>query len=396
MISFEQALQTVLGNAVPTGAERVALGDSLNRVLAEEIRSDMDMPPFDKSAVDGFACRMADLKTPSGEAAWLEVTDTIPAGKEPKSEVGPGQCARIMTGAMVPAGADCVIMVEETEEDDRARIRFTRDRTAVNICYRAEDILAGEVVLTPGMVITPAHIAVLASVGAVNPLAARLPRVAVIATGNELVEPEVKPGPSSIRNSNAAQLQAQLKQVPATPLYLGIADDDQPALRAIIGEALTCSDVILLSGGVSMGDFDYVPGILDESGFTQLFKSVAIQPGRPTLFGRKENQFVFGLPGNPVSSFVLFELMVKPFLMKMMGAELMDPAIRLPMGVDFKRKKSGRKSLLPVVIRQGEIFPVEYHGSAHINAYTVANATITIAIGITEVRKGEMVDVRPL
>jgi molybdopterin molybdotransferase len=396
MISFEDALDIALGHAVATGNEVVSLQDALHRTLTEDILSDTHLPPFDKSAVDGFACRMADLRNGAGEPLPLRIVETIPAGKNPEKNIEPGQCARIMTGAMVPEGADCVIMVEDTELVDDETVRFMREKTAANICYRAEDVWAGDVVLPIGTTIRPAHIAVLASVGAVAPMVAKLPRVAIISTGDELVEPGEIPGPSCIRNSNAAQLEAQLREVPAIPLYMGIARDDEQSLREVIGRALKSCDVLILSGGVSMGDYDYVPAVLAKAGFELLFKSIAIQPGRPTVFGRRRNQFVFGLPGNPVSSFVLFELLVKPFLRKMTGATEPPIVLRLPMGIDFKRKKSSRKSLIPVVIRQGEVFPVEYHGSAHIQAYTMANATMTIEIGITEIRKGESVDVRPL
>ncbi len=410
MILFEDALKTVLSQAggiknfmSRDGGERVALSDSIVRILAEDIFSDMDMPPFDKSAVDGYACRMPVVGVVGGVGAQnfvplpvVKVVEIIPAGKTPEKTIGPNECSKIMTGAMVPKGADCIVMVEDTEVAGENVIRITRDQTAKNICYRAEDIRSGDLVLEKGLKINPAHIAVMAGVGDINPLVAKLPRVGIISTGDELVEPSLTPGIAQIRNSNGWQLEAQVKSVPALPFYLGIAPDEGPELRNIIGLALANYDVVLLTGGVSMGDFDNVPEILHEAGVEILFKKIAIQPGKPTVFGRKGNTFIFGLPGNPVSSFVLFEIMVKPFLRRMMGNQEPPLELIVPMGIDFSRRKPDRKSMIPVIIRNGEVYPIEYHGSAHINAYTKANAILIMEIGTTAIHKGEQVHVRPI
>ncbi|GAI98070.1 unnamed protein product, partial [marine sediment metagenome] len=195
-LKFEKAYEIVIGSACRLGVERVAISDNsaLNRVLAEAVVSDIDMPPFNKSAMDGFACRRADL------ANELAITETIPAGSLPTKAIGPGQCARIMTGAVVPEGADCVIMVEYTENSGANRIRFTGTHTTDNICLKAEDIKKGDVVLQPGQIIKAQHIAVLASSGCVKPLVSLQPRVGIIATGDELVEPDKQPTACQIRN----------------------------------------------------------------------------------------------------------------------------------------------------------------------------------------------------
>jgi len=391
MVLFEKALEIVLGQDFKQETERVPFQEALHRVLAEDIFADMDMPPFDKSAVDGYACRIADIAS-----APLTMIETIPAGKIPKKPVGPGQCSKIMTGAMLPEGADCVVMVEDTKTSAENSVIITSEKTARNICYKAEDIRKGDRVLEKGTLSRPAQIAILASVGAVHPLVAALPRVTVISTGDELVEPDGIPGRSKIRNSNAYQLLAQIREIPAKGIYCGIASDTPESLSEIIASAFSNSDVVILTGGVSMGEFDYVPAVMKELDVEILFKSIAIQPGRPTVFGKKGNQFIFGLPGNPVSSFVLFEIMVKPFLLKMMGNNDIPVLFRLPMGINYSRKKSGRKSLLPVEIRDGKVFPVEYHGSAHIYSYTRAKGVISVKIGNSEIREGEYVDVRPI
>jgi molybdopterin molybdotransferase len=420
MVLFEDALKTVLSQEFIIEGERVALSDSVGRILAEDIFSDMDMPPFDKSAVDGYAFRIQDIQLSVGNftgtqnfvgvqnvaggenvtgaqnVVALQIIETIPAGKNPEKTIGHLECSKIMTGAMVPSGADSVVMVEDTELVSDNMVRFTGKNTAKNICYRGEDIRVGDRVLQKGLQINPAHVAVLAGVGAINPFVAKLPRVGIISTGDELVEPGVTPGLAQIRNSNALQLEVQIKTVPAQPSYYGIVSDEGYDLRKIIDLALANNDVVLLTGGVSMGEFDFVPTVMQEAGIEILFKSIAIQPGKPTVFGRRNKTCIFGLPGNPVSSYVLFEVMVKPFLRRMMGYTMEPLELKLPMGVDFSRLKSARKSMIPVIMRDGTVFPVEYHGSAHINAYTIANGIMVMGIGTTTINKGEQVNVRPL
>ncbi len=392
MISFEEASAIVLGQSMSLREERVSLSESPGRVLAEDIFTDIDFPPFNKSAVDGFACRMDDLAHPGD----FRIVETIAAGKIPRKAIGRHECSKIMTGAMVPEGAGCVVMVEDSEMTGDGRVRFTNTPVSPNVCYRGEDLRAGDLVLEKGLKIKASHVAVLAGVGAAHPMVAALPRVAIISTGDELVEPSVKPGMSQIRNSNGWQLEAQLRVLPALAFNLGIARDEGTSLRHIIDLGLLDHDVVLLTGGVSMGEFDHVPGILKEAGVEILFEKVAIQPGKPTVFGRKGNTFVFGLPGNPVSSFVLFEILVKPFLNRMMGHTEQPVVFQLPMGVDYTRRRSDRKSMIPVVIRDGAVYPVEYHGSAHINAYTKAGGIMVVETGTTRITRGEQVHVRPL
>ena len=389
MITFEEALNLVLDSAIETNVENVDMINSLNRVLAEDIFSDIDMPPFDKSAVDGYACKKADINNE------LELIEVIPAGKKPDKDIQSGQCSKIMTGAMLPIGADCVVMVEDTVSSDK-RVKFVKETTSINICYKAEDIKKGALVLNKGIIIKPQDIAVMASVGAVNPKVSCQPKIGIISTGDELVEPSVIPEISQIRNSNAWQLIAQVQKAGAYANYEGIAKDDKESTYNKIASAFSDNDIVLLTGGVSMGDFDYVPEILNEMGVNILFKSIAVQPGRPTVFGLKDNKYIFGLPGNPVSSFVQFEMLAKPLILKMMGCIEEIPVLNLPMGIDYRRKKTERKAFIPVNIKDGLIFPVQYHGSAHIHAYAFANGLIWMEKGQSELRKGEAVNVRQL
>lgn len=392
MIRFEEALEIALSYAGLIEPETVEFTESLGRILAEDVVSDMDMPPYDKSAMDGYACRRGDLYNE------LEVLEVIAAGDVPEFEIGSNQCSKIMTGAMMPKGADCVIMVEHTRETAKGLIEFTAEKTADNICFKAEDIKKGEKVLPKGLLIKPQHIAVLASVGCVNPLVCRKAKVGILSTGDELVEPQFKPGPGEIRNSNAWQLMTQARTIKVEPHYFGIAPDEEKQTLALIKKALTTCDVILLTGGISMGDYDFVPSVLKEAGFTFHFKSLAVQPGRPTLFGTTaEGKTCFGLPGNPVSSFNQFELLVKPLLYKMMGHDYKPRIVKLPLAVDYRRKKSERLSFIPVMLHEdGSVSPVEYHGSAHINALNLAFGLMSVPIGVAEIKKGEPADVRPL
>lgn len=391
MIRFEEAREIILSNVILTGTERVDFNQALNRVLAEDVFSDVDMPPFDKAAVDGYACRREDL------GRELEVLEVIPAGTTPTKAIGQGQCTKLMTGAMVPEGADTVIMVEQTEEINPGLIRFSGPKTSSNIAQKAEDVKKGDLVLQKGTLILPQHIAILASVGCVEPLVSRQPRVAILSTGDELVEPALTPGAGQIRNSNGFQLIAQVRSAHCIPNYMGIIPDDEEATDRAISQALVENDLVLLTGGVSMGDFDFVPKIMRKNGVNILFQKVAVKPGKPTVFGKTNQTYIFGLPGNPVSSFINFEVFAKPLLYRMMGRDWQPGELSLKMGVDFHRKKADRLEFLPVINDEtGTVTPVSYHGSAHIHAMVLANGIMSIPAGIHEIKKGAPVNVRPV
>jgi molybdopterin molybdotransferase len=391
MITLQEARRIVLENAVLLQPERIDFTQSLHRVLAEDLFCDADIPAFTRSAVDGYACKREDINTE------LEIIEIIPAGKVPENIINSGQCSKIMTGGMLPDGADCVIMVEDTEEVGNDRIRFTGRDTETNIRYKAEEVKAGECILKKGKFIRPQEIAAMAVAGYTFPLVIRKVRVGVISTGDELVEPFQKPGLSQIRNSNGYQLISQSVDAGAEPEYLGISSDDESSIHQVIEQALAGNDLILISGGVSMGDFDIVPGILEKTGFKLQFKSIAIQPGRPTIFGTRDSKYAFGLPGNPVSSFVIFELLVKPLVFKLMGKEHDPPKLKLPLSGGFKRKRAGCEKWIPVNITDSTIaIPVFYQGSSHIHALTDAQGLSCIPIGVYEIKPGEIIDVRPI
>ena len=391
MIPFETAFEIVMDSARPLGAEAVPISNVLNRILAQDVASDTDIPPFNKSAMDGYACRREDL---SNE---LTVIEEIPAGYVPRQVITRNQCAKIMTGGIVPEGADCVIMVEFTENRAGNKIIFTGKETEDHICLKAEDVKKGEIVLRKGTKLMPHHIAVLATVGCVAPLVSRQPRIGIVATGNELVEPGEQPSLSQIRNSNSYQLCAQVTAAGAIPTYYGIAKDTAGAIDATIKSSMVENDVIILSGGVSMGEYDLVPDLLKENNFKLLFEKVGIKPGRPTVFGVSDEVFCFGLPGNPVSTFVIFELIVKPFLYKMMGFDSTPAEIRMRLDQTITREKVERTAWIPVAFTEGGgVAPVEYHGSGHLNSLSEADGLISIPVGISEVKEGTVVLVRPI
>jgi molybdopterin molybdotransferase len=396
MITFDEALEISLSQSVIFGIETISFEEATGRVLAKSVISDLDMPPFHKSAMDGFACRRQDIGHP------MRVIEVIRAGIPPEKSITEGTCSQIMTGAIIPDGADTVIKVEECSEGESAagaalEIRFTGGKTAANICYRGEDMKAGEVVLEAGTLLDTRHVPILASVGCVFIDVFRLPSIGVLSTGTELVEPGEVPGLSQIRNTNAYQMIAQLGKMGIDCDYYGIAVDDEDITRSMISEALNANDILILSGGISMGEFDFVPSVLQSLGIQVNFKQVAVQPGKPTLFGTGNSKFVFGLPGNPVSSYFILELLVKPFIYKCMGHTWTPPVIRLRAGTQISRKKSDRLTWVPVRIdREGQVWPVEYHGSAHIFSLRDADGMIPVPIGITTIEEGEFVDVRPL
>jgi molybdopterin molybdotransferase len=391
MITFEEAFKIVTENYFRLGKEKVAVADAAGRALAEPVRSDMDMPPWNKSAVDGYACRHEEL------GHELTVIETIAAGSMPVKEVTPGTCSRIMTGAAVPAGAGYVFMLEDSEELPGGQVRFTGRPGNDNIARAGEDIMNGQTVLRPGHYIRPQDIAVMASVGVTEVTVSVRPTVGIISTGNELVEPDRVPAGAQIRNSNGLQLMAQVARAGAIGKYYGIARDEEKAICSLMKKALEENDVVLISGGVSFGDFDLVPAVMRSLGLTIHFDQVAMQPGKPLTFCTGEKKALFGLPGNPVSTLVQFEVMVRAFINKMVGVTEAATVLQLPLATDYSRKRAERLSWIPCIITPaGEVMPVEYHGSAHISALTGAWGVITIPRGQSWIQKGEMVSVRQI
>jgi molybdopterin molybdotransferase len=378
-------------SAFETETEVIPFMDSLGRVLAEDVISDVDMPPFDRSAVDGYACNKKDL------GSELGVLEVIPAGKQPEKFPGKNQCSKIMTGAAVPDGADFVFMVEDSEVLPSGKVKYTGTGSKFHISKKGEDVKTGDIVLHMGKLIKPQEIAVMASVGYTTVRVRKVPRIGIISTGDELVEPSDIPGLSQIRNSNAYQLLSQVKRAGGLGHYFGIAPDVESATFEMVLKALNENDIVLLTGGVSMGDFDFVPAVLEEAGVKILFDQINVQPGKPTTFGVHPGALVFGLPGNPVSSFIQFEILVRPVICKMMGYHWEPNTYILPMAIKYERKSLIKFNWLPVFVTpEKEVRPVEYHGSAHITAMPYADGIVALPVGRKVIEKGELVSVRQI
>lgn len=390
MIRQENAIANILKSARTVQCTRINLDAALNRVLAEDIVSDTDMPPFNKSAVDGFAYRTDDNNS------RLEIIETIPAGQSPKMRIEPGQCSKIMTGAPVPEGADCVIMIEDTEiTGNYIKILHPPDKN--NICDLGEDIRKGDQLLQNGTQLMPQHISLLAAAGQIKPKVYEQPLVAVIISGDEIVEPHIKPENSKIRNSNGYQLLSQLVRTDCRVDYKGIVPDRIDELKHAIKYSFEESRILIITGGASKGEFDLVPDVMRELGFRIHFKEVAIQPGKPFSFSTRKDLACFGLSGNPVSSFVQFEILVKPYLQAIRRMDTSQSRLKIPLGKEMRRKKAERAYFFPVRIsEEGFAMPLEFHGSAHISSLTKAYGIASMPVGIKQLEQGEPVHVRPI
>jgi molybdopterin molybdotransferase len=407
MLSEEEARSLVLGEAHPLSTERVPLETALGAVLAEEVTSDIDMPPFDRAAMDGYAVRLADVATTPVE---LIVLEQIKAGDVPKRTVAPGEASGIMTGAPVPAGADAVVPVEQTEPAAGGRVRIVSGLAGkTNVAHQGEDLRQGDVVLEAGRLLGSAHVGLLAMVGRCEAVVHRRPLVAVLATGDELVEPHERPRPGQTRNSNNASLLAECGRAGFPAVSLGIARDRRPELDTAIRTGLRY-DVLLVSGGVSMGEYDLVPEVLAALGAEVHFDQVAIKPGKPTVFAtaplaawaageasslRSTNsgrRLVFGLPGNPVSVIVVFRLLVEPALRRLAGRTDVGPQ-KVPVVLQGPaRNREGRRAYQLARLHhtaEGLLAePLPSHGSADLMALTRADALIQLEAGCGEVPAG--------
>ncbi|MCF6170844.1 MAG: molybdopterin molybdotransferase MoeA [Bacteroidales bacterium] len=392
MIKLEEALKIL--DMLPAGkpsAERVPLEDATGRVLAEDVFADTDFPSFDKSAMDGYAIRSDDIDKE------LKVIEFIPAGKKPGKEITTGCCSRIMTGAMVPAGADMVVRQEDVVTKDESTIAVVNKNSKGNILFRGEDVKSGALLLEAGIEIGPAHIGLLASAGNVSPLVYAKPVVRVLSSGDELVPPSEKPLPPGIRNSNSAQLVALANRAGAVAVDAGIVADDPDAIFQKVQDALTASDLVIMTGGASVGDLDFTGQVFNRLGARLHFEKLAIQPGKPALFANVENKCLFGLSGNPVSSLVQFHLLVRPVLRRMTGLPGTEKRFKLPLTADRKRKRAERLLFFPVRITENmQAEPLEYHGSAHLHAYHKADALAEFPIGMNVLNEGTYVNVRPI
>jgi len=400
MIDIEEARKIILDSIKPLEVITVPLEDSLGLVLAEDIHSDTDIPPFDNSAMDGFALRAADTEGASkNRPVVLEVKEDLPAGYVSSTAVSSGVAIKIMTGAPLPQGADAVVPVEDTSSEGGRVFIFKEAKPGANIREAGEDVKKGELVIEAGSRIGPPQLGMLASLGRAQVKVRRQPRVGIIATGDELVDVSEEIRPGKIRNSNSYSLIALVRECKAIPVPLGIVRDEQEKLKETIEKNISGVDMFVTSGGVSVGDYDMVKDVLTELGEMSFWK-IAMKPGKPLAFGFIQGKPLFGLPGNPVAVIVSFEQFVGPSILKMMGkTKLFRPEIEATLVEDIK-KKPGRLHLVRVQVFQkdGSFFARSTgpQGSGILKSMVLANGLALIPKEATLIRAGERVRVQML
>jgi len=400
MISVEEARQRVLASFSPLGGEKVSLLDALGRVLAEDIYARRPLPPLDNSAMDGFAVRSEDTAQASGNnPIVLRVVGDIPAGMISRRPLNRGEAMRIMTGAPLPVGADAIIRKEDVEEREGDIVVRKPTPPGFDVRRKGEDVEGGSLVIPRGTVMRPAEIAMCAAVGRSFISVHQRPRVTIISTGSELAEIDGEVPPEKIINSNGYALAASVKACGAIPVILGIVPDERAALEQVF-RAATRAEVIISSGGVSVGDYDLVKDIMQEVGNEMKFWRVAMRPGRPLAFGTINGVPLFGLPGNPVSSAVSFEQFVRPALLKMMGFKhLLRPTMRAILEEDIEKSRGLTYFIRGMMRKEGErnfVKTTGGQGSGIITSLVKANVIIVLPEEKEVVKKGEEVVVQPL
>lgn len=394
MITVDKALTIVLDQVRLLDVESVSLEQAHARILAEDIRADIDLPPFDRARMDGYAVRSADV---AAAPARLKLVGEIAAGTKFYGKINPGEAIKIFTGAPIPEGADAVQKVEVTHSDGRT-VEITEPvKPGQFITPNASEVAAGDLVVERGREIDPAVMAVLASFGYAQVKVGRRPRVAVISTGSELVAVSVKPSEAQIRNSNSYTLASYAERAGAIVDLLGTIEDTPEATAKALLDAAEGRDIVITSGGVSMGDYDLVKAALKEIGAEVYFDKVMIRPGKPTVFARRNQTYFFGLPGNPVSTSVTFNVFARPAIRKMQGeTKPLLPVVRAALARPVK-VASSRRSYLParLIIDNGRAMaePLKWGGSSDLVAFMQSGALIVVREEAREIAEGEMVDV---
>lgn len=397
MIPMNEAVRIVMDSTPRLDVTTRPLMQSLGHTLAEDVTSDINMPPFEKATMDGFAVVGTDvIEASRSNPVALDIVEEIQAGSVPTKTISAGKAARIMTGAPMPKGADTVVMVEETESEN-GRVRILESATpGQNRVPLGEDVREGDVVLKAPSRIRPPEIGILAAVGVTEVPVYRRPVVGVVATGDEIVEPGTTPAPGQIRNSNGYSMATQVERAEGVPKYLGIAGDTVASLERVMREGLETCDVLLLSGGVSAGVYDLVQGVMRDLGVSVLFDRIRMKPGKPLTFGTCGDKLVFGLPGNPVSSLVGLELLVRPALRKMqVMTDCHRPRVSARLEAPFTQTP-GREQFVPALstFEDGAWSTrwVGHHGSADMFSLAEANSLFVVGADVETVPAGETVD----
>jgi molybdopterin molybdotransferase len=387
---------------VPLAEAVVPLADAVGRVLARDVFSDLDLPPFRKSAMDGFAVRSSDFDPQVGEGPRrLRQVGEARAGDPFRGELRAGECAAIYTGAEVPPSADAVVVVERSRREGQDVFLSDQPRPGQHICAKGEDLGWGDLVLPRGRRLRPADLSALAAVGCEPVPVFRRPRVAVLTTGDELVPPDQQPGPGQIREGNTLHLAAMARAAGAEVLRTAVLPDHRELLREAFARVLDEVDVLVTTGGVSMGEYDLVGEALAAAGVEEIFHKVAIKPGKPVWFGRRGRVLVFGLPGNPVSCLVGHEVFVRPALARLGGAEAeVLPPLPLGRWAGEPAPPNPRQQNLPVRVEAGadgvpRLVPVPWRSSGDVVALTRAQG-LAVVEPDSALAPGAQVPYRPL
>ncbi|WP_238859751.1 gephyrin-like molybdotransferase Glp [Clostridium sp. YIM B02569] len=395
MISVEEALRIILEESKALECEEKDILSCLNKVLAEDIYSRDNLPPFDKSAMDGYAIKSEDTDLyEDGVSIELEIVDLIKAGEFSNKELKNGQAMKIMTGAPVPKGANAVIQIEKVEVHEDTLYISEKVKNVCNVIKLGEEIKVGDIALRKGTLIRPTEIGVLASLGYSKIKVHRDPVISILTTGDELVDINETPKFGQIRNSNEYSLKALIQNLGLEALCLGIVEDKKDTLKSKVKEALEKSDIVITSGGASVGDFDFVEQVLNEINADIKFQSVAIKPGKPISFAVIDKKLFFSLPGNPLSAITTFEEFVKPACEKMLGKNMeSDNTLQVILAEDFKEKE-GRSKYIYVKIKaeNGKLYAykVGSQSSNQLITMSKANGIIIMPAGIGYKKAGEV------
>lgn len=391
----DDALKLVFENIEDYGNENISVFDSFNRVLHKEVFAKMDDPPFDKASMDGYA-----YKNYNGENYELIENNIIAAGSSKNIKVCEGECVKIMTGAMIPNGCNFVQRIEWTEkikENGKTFIKFTKKENVANIIKKGNNKNIGDKILDRKFIL-PKDIAILSGFGYDKITVKKKINAAVISSGNEIADIGADLKEGEIYDANAPMLLSRVSNLSCNGKFYGKVRDDENEIRHTLNKAINKNDMVLITGGVSMGDFDYVHKVLCEIGVSQIFHGLAMKPGKPLFFGKLGNKAVFALPGNSVSAYMTFEIIVKPYILSSLGLHPDNEYIKAILSEDFNRHDAQRLEYVPVKLyfENTKLYVklIKYNNSSMISSFSEANGVLKIDIGIELIKSGDIVDVR--